>query len=113
MDELKYASRLLKMNAIFGAIYIFALLFTIVILVKRNISDLFMSHSLYCMMVALCVTIVMCFIITSYDTDLYLDKQTVPFQQAYFEVPFYLFLVVVTSMLFSWEEAYQMYMLQC
>lgn len=31
----------------------------------------------------------------------------------YYEVPFYFFLIVIASVLFSWEEAYQMYYLQC
>jgi hypothetical protein len=35
------------------------------------------------------------------------DKvQTVPWQQVYFEVPFYMFLIVPMAMLFSWKVAY-------
>lgn len=100
---------MLIMNAVFGGFFVLGLITTIHMLVKRNISDLFMSRSLYCMIGALMVTIVMCFIMTSYNPELFLDEQTVPFQQVYFELPFYLFLIVVTSILFSWEEAYQMY----
>ena len=74
------ANLLLRLNALFGAIFIGALIATVVMLLRRNISDLFMSRSLYCMIVALIVTIVMCFIIHSYDLELYLDQQTVPFQ---------------------------------
>jgi len=61
------------MNAVFGGIFFLGLIATVVFLVKRDIHDLFMSRSLYCMIGALLVTIVMCFIITSYETDLYLD----------------------------------------
>lgn len=32
--------------------------------------------------------------------------QTVPWQQVYFELPFYMFLIVPMSMLFSWKLAY-------
>ena len=74
------ATLLLRLNALFGAIFIGALIATVVMLLRRNISDLFMSRSLYCMIVALIVLIVMCFIIHSYDLELYLDQQTVPFQ---------------------------------
>jgi hypothetical protein len=31
----------------------------------------------------------------------------VPWQQIYFEVPFYLFMIVPMSMLFSWKLAYE------
>ena len=74
------ATLLLRLNALFGAIFIGALIATVVMLLRRNISDLFMSRSLYCMIVALIVLIVMCFIIYSYDIDLYCAKQTVEFQ---------------------------------
>ena len=107
------AKILLTMNAIVGGLFVLCLIATILMLVRRNISDLFMSRSLYCMIGALLVTIVMCFIMSSYKPELFLDKQTVPFQQIYFELPFYLFLIVVMSILCSWEEAYQMYVLQC
>ena len=36
-----------------------------------------------------------------------------PFQTAYFEIPFYMFLIVIASVLFSWQEAYEMYYVQC
>ena len=68
------------MNILFISTYICAFIATVVMLLRRNISDRFMSRSLYCMIVALIVTIVMCFIIYSYDIDLYCAKQTVEFQ---------------------------------
>jgi len=44
----------------------------------------------------------MCLIITNYKCEDYLNEQTIPFQQVYFEMPFYMFLVVLASILFSW-----------
>mmetsp|Transcript_4190 Transcript_4190/g.5173 ORF Transcript_4190/g.5173 Transcript_4190/m.5173 type:complete len:100 (+) Transcript_4190:163-462(+) len=97
------------MNAVFGAVFLVGLITTVAMIVRREINDLFMSQSMIFMVLAQALSIIACFIITSYNPELYLDEQTVPFQQAYFEVPFYMFLIVVAAVLFSWEEAYQMY----
>lgn len=35
------------------------------------------------------------------------STQSIPWQQIYFEVPFYFFLIVPMSLLFSWKLAYQ------
>jgi len=31
----------------------------------------------------------------------------VPFQQLYFELPYYMFLIVLASLLFSWQMVYE------
>ena len=67
------ARSLLIINAVFGGIFFLGLIATVMMIVKREINDLFMSRSLYCMVGALIVTIVMCLIITSYDTEVYLE----------------------------------------
>ena len=107
------ARTLLAMNAAFGTFFLISLILTVFVLVRREINDLFMSRSMIFMVIAQILCIIACFIITSYNPDQYLDEQTVPFQQAYFEVPFYCFLIVATAVLFSWYESYRMYDLQC
>ena len=73
------ASTLLTMNAVFGSIFAIALIATITMLVRRDISDPFMSRSIYCLVFALSLAIVMCFMITSYQPGLYVLKSTIPF----------------------------------
>ena len=96
------ATILLTVNFIFGAIFIVGMIITIVMMVRRDINDLFINYAMYCMILALALSAVMCFIVTSYDTEQYIDDQTVAWQQVYFEVPFYMFLIVIASILFSW-----------
>ena len=103
---------LLSLNAIFGGLFLVALALTIVLKARREINDLFLRYALYCLMVALALSSLMCFIVASYHAERYMnDSQTVTQQQVYFEVPFYMFLIVIASVLFSWQEAYQMYYL--
>ena len=109
----KEATVLLSVNAIFGSLFVIAWCATIAMIVRREINDLFLRYALICLIVALALSAVMCFIITSYTSQSYLNEQTIPFQQVYFEVPFYMFLVVIASILFSWQEAYELYVLQC
>ena len=101
------------MNAVFGVIFIAGLAATIITMVRREIEDPFLHRALTLMISALVITVCVCFTITSYQATEYLAEQTVPFQQIYFELPFYFFLVVIASVLFSWQEAYEMYVLQC
>ena len=111
----KQADVLLTMNAIFGIVFFVSLGVTIWMMICRKIDDLFMKYAMYCMVLALVLSIIMCFIITSYNMDmsLYLAEQTIAWQQVYFELPFYMFLIVIASVLFSWQEAYEMFYLQC
>lgn len=111
----KQTDVLLTMNAIFGIVFFVSLGVTIWMMICRKIDDLFMKYAMYCMVLALLLSIVMCFIITSYNMDmsLYLADQTIAWQQVYFELPFYMFLIVIASVLFSWQEAYEMFYLQC
>lgn len=90
------------MNAVFGVFFILGLVATIVTMVRREIEDPFLHRALTLMMIALVITVCVCFTITSYQATEYLAEQTVPFQQIYFELPFYFFLVVIASVLFSW-----------
>ena len=65
------ASTLLTMNAVFGTIFAIALIATITMLVRRDISDKLMSLSMYSLVVALSLAIIMCFIMTSYQPGQY------------------------------------------
>ena len=100
----KSADMLLTMNAIFGIVFFISLGVTIWMMICRKIDDHFMKYAMYCMVLALALSIVMCFIIASYNMDmsLYLADQTIAWQQVYFELPFYMFLIVISSILFSW-----------
>ena len=68
---------------------------------------------MYNLFVALLLTTAMCFVITSYDSTQYLNDQTVYFQQVYFEVPFYQFLIVIAAVLFNYQELYEELNLIC
>ena len=68
------AKILLRMNAVFGSFFVVGLIATFYMLYKRNISDLFIRRSLYCMIGALLVTIIACFIMTSYEPQLFLNE---------------------------------------
>ena len=68
------------MNAIFGCIFLLSLIVTITMMVRRKIDDLFLRFAMYAMILALALSIVMCFIITSYNPELYMDEQTVAWQ---------------------------------
>lgn len=78
--EEEQCQTLLRMSAVFGCFFVISLGATVYMLWKRNISDLFIRRSLYCMIGALTVTIIMCFIMTSYYPEEFLDIQSVPFQ---------------------------------
>lgn len=104
---------LLGWNAVFGTLFIMLFCFTVALIVNRRIDDKFIKYALVCQIVALCISATMCFIITSYTSNSYLNEQTVPFQQVYFELPFYFFLVEFAAVLFSWQEMYEIFMLQC
>ena len=77
---LKKATVLLTMNAIFGSIFFLSLVVTIVMMIRRKIDDLFLRYAMYAMVLALALSICMCFIITSYNAELYMDEQTVAWQ---------------------------------
>ena len=68
------ATILLTVNFIFGAIFVFGMVATIVMMVRRDINDLFLNYAMYCMILALALSSVMCFIVTSYDTVEYMDE---------------------------------------
>ena len=68
---------------------------------------------MYNLFVALLLTTAACFVITSYDSTQYLNDQTVYFQQVYFEVPFYQFLIVIAAVLFNYQELYEELNLIC
>ncbi len=59
------------MNAIFGGIFIIGFVATIVIMVRREIEDFFMKRALYYMLLALMITIGVCFTIVSYEAKEY------------------------------------------
>lgn len=86
----------------FGGIFVVGFFATILTMVRREIEDSFLHRALIFMLLALGITVCVCFKITSYAASEYLAEQTVPFQQMYFELPFYFFLVVIASVLFSW-----------
>ena len=91
----------MNLNFIFGAIFVIGMIMTIVMMKRRDINDLFLKYAMYCMILALALSSVMCFIATSYDPEDYMDEQTVAWQQVYFDVPFFMFLIVIASILFN------------
>ena len=48
----------------------------------------------------------MCMQIGFFDTESILD-QDIPKQQIYFELPFYMFVTVITAFLFVWQHFYE------
>ena len=61
----------------------------------------FLKYAMYCMILAIALSSVMRFIATSYDPEDYMDEQAVAWQQVYFDVPFFMFLIVIASILFN------------
>lgn len=59
------------MNAVFGSLLIVGFVATIVIMVRQEIEDFFMKRALYYMILALVITIGVCFTIVSYDAKEY------------------------------------------
>ena len=59
----------------------------------------------------------MCFFVATKDPHEFKyglgDKQTYAYQQFFFELPFYTFLVVIASVLFSWQEMLELFYCQC
>ena len=68
------------MNAVFGAIFVLVIMMTITMMIRREINDLFLRYAMYCMIFALALSACMCFIVTSYSAERYLDDQTVAWQ---------------------------------
>ena len=89
------------MNLIFGAIFAIGMIMTIVMMVRRDINDLFLKYAVYCMILALALSSVMCFIATSEDPEEFVSEMKVAWQQVYFDVPFFIFLIVIASILFN------------
>ena len=72
--EVQKATILLTVNFIFGAIFVIGMIMTIVMMVRRDINDLFLRYAMYCMILALALSSVMCFRVTSYDTFEYMGE---------------------------------------
>ena len=60
------AAALLTANALFGSLFIICFFATIMMVVRRKIDDLFLKYALVCLIVALGLSAIMCFVITSY-----------------------------------------------
>ena len=65
---------LLTTNAIFGTVFVLGMAMTIMMMVRREINDLFLKYAMYCQILALALSATMCFIITSYNTVEYLNE---------------------------------------
>jgi len=107
------AKNLIAANAIFGSLFSMFLCATIAMIIRRQIEDLFIKYALVCLIFALFLSTIMCFIISTYKSYDYINEQSVPFQQLYFELPYYMFLIVLASLLFSWQMVYEELVLQC
>ena len=103
----------ITVSAICGTLFIGCMIAAIIVFMRRQIDDLFMKYAMRNLIVALFLTTIMCFIITSYSSTQYLNDQTVYGQQVYFELPFYQFLIVIAAVLFNYEEMYQELNLMC
>ena len=107
------AKNLIAANAIFGSLFSMFFCATIAMIIRRKIEDLFIKYALVCLIIALFLSTIMCFIISTYKSYDYINEQSVPFQQLYFELPYYMFLIVLASLLFSWQLVYEELVLQC
>lgn len=107
------AKNLIAANAIFGSLFSMFFCATIAMIIRRKIEDLFIKYALVCLIIALFLSTIMCFIISTYKSYDYINEQSVPFQQLYFELPYYMFLIVLASLLFSWQMVYEELVLQC
>ena len=107
------AKNLIAANAIFGSLFSMVFCATIAMIIRRKIEDLFIKYALVCLIIALFLSTIMCFIISTYKSYDYINEQSVPFQQLYFELPYYMFLIVLASLLFSWQMVYEELVLQC
>ena len=80
-------------------------------------SDSFIRYTVYWLIAALALSTIMCFIVAMKDPEEFKyglgDKQTYAYQQFFFELPFYAFLVVIASVLFSWQEMLELFFCQC
>ena len=72
LRDIDKANVLFTVNAIFGGLFAIGMIATIVMMIRREINDLFLRYAMYCMILALAISSCMCFIVTSYDVDLYM-----------------------------------------
>ena len=107
------ANYIIVANAILAGIFSILFCATVRIMIGRKIDDLFIKYALWCLIIALLLSTIMCFIISTYKSYDYINEQSVPFQQLYFELPYYMFLIVLASLLFSWQMVYEELVLQC
>ena len=68
---------------------------------------MFMKYALRWLLLALTVRIVVCSMVGFFDVESLIMKQNVPKQQIYFEVPFYMFVIVITAFFFVWRQFYE------
>ena len=68
---------------------------------------MFMKYALRWLLLALAVRIVVCSLVGFFDVESLIMKQNVPKQQIYFEVPFYMFVIVITAFFFVWRQFYE------
>lgn len=97
-----------------GTAFAASLLIAVYLHWVKTPEDLFVKRALRYLILALIVRLLMSTTVyieeTSHETlnsTSDSEAQSVPWQQIYFEVPFYLFLVVPMSLLFSWKLAYR------
>ena len=64
----------LTVNALFGSLFILCFFGTIAIIIRRDIQDLFLKYALACLIVALGLSSIMCFILTSYSAISYMEE---------------------------------------
>ena len=77
------ADGILLSSALFGTLFVCGFLSMIFMMVRRQIDDLFLRYALILMIIALFISSVMCFIMTSYNSSEWvkncLNVQTVSF----------------------------------
>ena len=95
------------MNSIYAVFCIAASVAVVYFIGSGLIQDMFMKTALYWLLLALLIRIVVCSLVGFFDDESIILKQNVPKQQIYFEVPFYMFVIVIAAFLFVWLQFYE------
>ena len=90
-------------NGVMLAFYFILLIFLVYLVRTRVINDFFVSKAVPFLGLALVSRIVMSTMAIIHAMDL-VDRQNIPLQQVYFEVPFYCFVLVTCALFFSWYQ---------
>jgi hypothetical protein len=94
-------------NNVIAILFLMCLIFALHIKIVYPPKDYFVNRALYFLIVSLVIRLIMATMRFFFEEKIDSGTQSIPWQQIYFEVPFYFFLIVPMSLLFSWKLAYQ------